>query len=77
LKEGVLITREEAAILNEQIATSMAGQTSSTAQDLSRKKPTEIDYLNGLIVKKGKEYGIHVSANQSIYALVKMMELGY
>ena len=77
LKEGVLITRQEAAILNEQIATSMAGQTSSTAQDLSRKKPTEIDYLNGLIVKKGKEYGINVSANQSIYALVKMMELSY
>ena len=77
LKEGVVITPEQAAKLNHQIATSMSGQRSSTAQDLSRKKPTEIDYLNGLIVKKGKDYGIETPANQSIYALVKMIEAGY
>jgi 2-dehydropantoate 2-reductase len=55
----------------------MSGQRSSTAQDLSRKKPTEIDYLNGLIVKKGQDYGIETPANQSVYALVKMMESNY
>jgi len=77
LKEGVDISPSQAASLNHQIATSMSGQRSSTAQDLSRKKPTEIDYLNGLIVKKGKDYGIETPANQSIYALVKMMESSY
>ena len=77
LKEGVDISPSQAASLNHQIATSMSGQRSSTAQDLSRKKPTEIDYLNGLIVKKGKDYGIETPANQSVYALVKMMESNY
>lgn len=76
-KEGVVITPEQAAYLNQQIATSMSGQRSSTAQDLSRKKPTEIDYLNGLIVRKGQDYGIETPANQSVYALVKMMEASY
>ena len=76
-QEGVVITPEHAAHLNQQIATSMSGQRSSTAQDLSRKKPTEIDYLNGLIVKKGQDYGIETPANQSVYALVKMMEESY
>jgi len=77
LKEGVDISPSQAASLNYQIATSMSGQRSSTAQDLSRKKPTEIDYLNGLIVKKGQDYGIETPANQSVYALVKMMESNY
>ena len=77
LKEGVDISPSQAASLNYQIATSMSGQRSSTAQDLSRKKPTEIDYLNGLIVKKGQDYGIDTPANQSVYALVKMMESNY
>jgi len=77
LREGVLISKEQAAKLNDQIATSMSGQRSSTAQDLARNKPTEIDYLNGLIVKKGQLYGIDTPANQSIYALVKMMEKNY
>lgn len=77
LKEGVDISPSQAASLNYQIAASMSGQRSSTAQDLSRKKPTEIDYLNGLIVKKGKDYGIETPANQSVYALVKMMESNY
>src|SRR6266481_607814 len=36
-----------------QIAQSMPAQLSSTAQDLSRGKPTEIDHLNGFVVRKG------------------------
>ncbi len=58
----------------EQIARSMPGQLSSTAQDLARGKPTEIDDLNGLIVRRGAELGIPTPANQSLYALVKLAE---
>jgi 2-dehydropantoate 2-reductase len=76
-KEGVLMTPEQATMLTQQIAISMSGQRSSTAQDLARKKPTEIDYLNGFIVKKGQDYDINTPANQSIYALVKMLESSY
>lgn len=64
--------RAQAAV--EQIARSMPGQLSSTAQDLALGKPTEIDDLNGLIVRRGTELGIATPANQALHALVKLAE---
>lgn len=72
--EGVSMSWEEAMAANQAIATTMAGQRSSTAQDLARSRPTEIDYLNGLIVRQGKAHGIATPAHQAIYGLVKMLE---
>jgi 2-dehydropantoate 2-reductase len=73
-KEQIHITRAEASAANEMIARTMVAQRSSTAQDIARKKSTEIDFLNGLVVAKGERYGIPTPANQSVYALVKMIE---
>ncbi len=73
-QEGINISLAEAQMVNEQIAKTMSGQRSSTAQDLLRHKPTEIDYLNGLIVRKAKQHGLDVPNHQAIYALVKMIE---
>ena len=57
-----------------EIGRSMAGQLSSTAYDLMRGKPTEIDDLNGVIVRRGAELGIATPANQSLYALVRLAQ---
>ncbi len=73
-KEGVMITSTEASQANHAIGVTMSGQKSSTAQDLAKGKLTEIDYLNGLIVRKAAEYGLSTPANQAVYALVKMLE---
>jgi len=72
--QGIALTHQEAEQANDMIPQTMPGQLSSTAQDLARKKPSEIEFLNGLVVRKGKEYGIATPANQSVYALVKMLE---
>lgn len=72
--EKIFITKDEATSANNMIASTMVAQLSSTAQDIARKKSTEIDFLNGLVVRKGKAYGIPTPANQSVYALVKMIE---
>ena len=72
--EGVHISAVEAIEANALIASTMVTQRSSTAQDLARGKQTEIDFLNGYIVELGKRYGIAVPYNESIYALVKMLE---
>jgi 2-dehydropantoate 2-reductase len=74
LQESIDISAADAKIINEQIAKTMAGQKSSTAQDLMRQKPTEIDYLNGLIIQKATQYGLDVPNHKVIYALVKMLE---
>jgi 2-dehydropantoate 2-reductase len=47
---------------------------SSTAQDLERGKPTEIDALNGFVVRRGAELGVPTPVNQSLVALVKLRE---
>ena len=56
------------------LAGSMPHQSSSTAQDLARGRPTEIDYLNGFIVQRAKALGIAAPANQVLWALVKLLE---
>ncbi len=56
------------------IAQTMPGQSSSTAQDLARGKRSEIDYLNGLIVRRGEALGIPTPANRVLWSLVKLLE---
>ena len=71
--EGVQFSSDVHAAV-AQLAGSMPSQFSSTAQDLTRGKPTEIDYLNGLIVQRGKALGIATPANRVLWALVKLLE---
>jgi 2-dehydropantoate 2-reductase len=52
----------------------MPNQTSSTAQDLARGKPSEIDFLNGYIVRKGAELGIPTPTNHALQVMVKLAE---
>jgi 2-dehydropantoate 2-reductase len=56
------------------IAASMPSQYSSTAQDLARGKTSEIDYLNGYVVRKAAELGISTPANRSLLTTVKLIE---
>ena len=56
------------------IGEALAGATSSTAQDIARGSRTEIDSLNGYIVRRGVEVGVATPANQTLHALVKLME---
>ena len=57
------------------IALTMPGQQSSTAQDLARGKPTEIDHLNGYVVRQGAMLGVLTPVNRALHALVKLIEL--
>jgi len=61
-----------AHILN--IPAIMPNQISSTAQDLARGKPSEIDFLNGHVVRKGAELGIPTPTNQALQVMVKLAE---
>jgi 2-dehydropantoate 2-reductase len=52
----------------------MSGATSSTAQDIARGKRTEIDSLNGYVVRRGAALGVPAPVNQTLHALVKLLE---
>jgi 2-dehydropantoate 2-reductase len=56
------------------LAQTMPGQYSSTAQDLARHKKTEIDHLNGFVVRKGEALGVPTPVNRALLALVKLRE---
>jgi 2-dehydropantoate 2-reductase len=49
---------------------------SSSLQSLERGKLTEIDYLNGYIVKKAQQFNIPVPVNQKLVDMIKDIEAG-
>jgi len=55
-------------------AEAMPEAVSSTAQDIARGKPTEIDSLNGFLVRRGTELGVPTPVNRILYSLVKLLE---
>lgn len=55
------------------IAVSMATQVSSTAHDVARGKPSEIDHINGYVVRRGAALGIATPVNRALHALVKLL----
>ncbi len=46
-------------------------------QDVDKKKRTEIDAINGAIVRFGQEAGIPTPVNQALTRLVKTLEANY
>jgi 2-dehydropantoate 2-reductase len=56
------------------ISVNMAGQRSSTAQDLARGKKSEIDHLNGYVVRRGRELGVPVAVNLSLLCSIRLLE---
>lgn len=57
------------------LVTSMPKQYSSTAQDVARGRPSEIDFLNGYLVRKGTELNIPTPVNLTLHSMVKLKEL--
>jgi 2-dehydropantoate 2-reductase len=56
------------------IGTSMAGQRSSTAQDLARGRKSEIDHLNGYVVRRGRQLGRATPVNRTLLCVVQLLE---
>ena len=71
--EGITVPGD-VNIAVRKLVEAMPKQMASTAQDLMRGKPTEIDFLNGHVVRRGKALGIPTPANQVLWALVKLVE---
>lgn len=71
--DGVTIPGDVAAAVRG-IPATMPGQHSSTAQDLARGKPTEIDHLNGYVVQRGEALGVPTPLNRALQVLVRLAE---
>lgn len=71
--DGVRIPGEVPASVRR-IAQTMPAQFSSTAQDLRRRRRSEIDHLNGYVVRRGEATGTPTPVNRCLHALVKALE---
>ncbi|MBD0337695.1 MAG: 2-dehydropantoate 2-reductase [Thermoleophilia bacterium] len=49
----------------------------SMLQDVEGRRPTEIDYLNGGIVRFGREHGVPTQLNEAVVALIKGLEASW
>jgi 2-dehydropantoate 2-reductase len=71
---GVALEAADLLEATERLAEAMPETLSSTAQDVGRGKRTEIDALNGYVARRGAELGVATPVNQTLYALVKLLE---
>jgi 2-dehydropantoate 2-reductase len=71
---NVIIPEEELLQKLAPFADKMGPVTSSTAQDVARRKHTEVDSLNGYVSRRGAELGVPTPVNQTLTALLKLIE---
>jgi 2-dehydropantoate 2-reductase len=71
---GIVLPQEELIEAAYRLGEAMSEATSSTAQDIQRRKPTEIDSLNGYVARRGAELGVPTPVNMTLHALVKLLE---
>lgn len=61
----------------EAVCEATAKNTSSMLQDVLKKKKTEIDFINGAIVRQAQSLGIPVPVNSILVDLIKTIETTY
>lgn len=71
---GIRLPPVDLAHANVKLARDLGNATSSTAQDIQRGKRTEIDSLNGTVVRRGAELGVPTPVNSTLTALIKLLE---
>lgn len=67
--EGLEIPEEEALDLVFSVAEKTAANTSSMLQDVLHGRSTEIEAINGYIVRQGRKHGIAVPVNEALYSI--------
>ena len=77
--EGIVLDSVEACEVLSKIAGpgGSGDNKTSLCNDLLRKRPTEIDFINGAIVRIGREHRIATPVNETLVAAVKALESHY
>ena len=59
------------------MAASTAANRSSMGQDVDHHRPTEINAINGFVVREAEKAGLAAPVNRALTALVETMEANY
>jgi len=75
-RKGIKLYRDPVEHTKE-VCRLSAGNMSSMLQDVTKKRKTEIDVINGAVVEEGKKLGIETPVNAVVTKLVKVREKTY
>ena len=71
---GIELPEMDPLGMGRKVAVSFGAATSSTSQDVERGRRTEIDSLNGVVVRRGAALGVPTPVNRTLWALVKLLD---
>ena len=73
--QGIVLDADPEELIDHAAKPEVAyNHKASMLQDVEARRTTEIDYLNGGIVRFGREHGVSTPLNEAIWALVKGVE---
>lgn len=72
--EGLAVSPERTHTTIDHALDHHGGHKPSMLQDLLAKRPTEIETLNGAVVRAAERHGLTTPRTETLYALVKMAE---
>jgi 2-dehydropantoate 2-reductase len=72
--QGVTLPYPDPVDAVEEVARNTAANTSSMLQDVLRGTPTEIDAINGAIIRAGEALGVPTPVNRMLWRLVRSLE---
>ena len=76
-KKGIALKYDECIAHVKELGEKVRPHYPSLSQDVARKVPTEIDALNGAIVREGKKVGVETPYNEVVFNLMKIIENTY
>jgi 2-dehydropantoate 2-reductase len=72
--KGVRLTYSDPLQTVYQVAEKTGGNRSSMLQDFDRKRRSEIDFINGAIVREAEALGLEVPVNRAVTRLVRTLD---
>ncbi len=75
--KGIKLAYPDPVAKTEEVCRATSGNVCSMLQDVLKQRRTEIDYINGAVVKAGRELGVAVPVNRVLTGLVKTLEESY
>jgi len=76
-KKGISLPYKDPVKKTEEVCKKTSGNISSMLQDILSKKITEIDSINGAIVREAERLGIDVPVNRTITYLIRAIQRTY
>ncbi|MDW7711743.1 MAG: 2-dehydropantoate 2-reductase [Deferrisomatales bacterium] len=59
------------------VARATGANRASMGQDVDARRPTEVDFINGAVVREGHRRGVPTPVNRTLWRLVKAVEAGF